>query len=316
MRTKSNSEQPLVSVVIPTYNYGKYLPDAIESVLSQTFKNYELIIVDDGSTDNTKEVVRPYLKNTRIRYHYQENTGQSSAKNVGIKLARGDFIAFLDADDSWLPDKLELQMKLFQANPALGVVYSRRLFIAEDGNDIYHEQPKKLYAGNVLYPMFMYGNHFLCSSTSVVRKECFAKVGLFDQALEASEDFDLWLRIAIHYPFDFVDKPLIKFRAGHSSVSKREGVIARCGSLIAKRFLEKYREPLKIPSYVIRKQRGFWFGQWGWRHFEQHRRWKAFWHYFVSLLNDPTYLFSLKGLLRCFLPYSVIRFFRELRRRR
>ena len=111
---------PEISVIIPTYNYANYVRDAVESVLNQSYKEFEIIVVDDGSTDGTKKVLEP-LKN-RIRYIYQENRGLPSAYNTGIKASKGEYIAFLDSDDLWLPEKLKLQKKYFDDNPAVGMV--------------------------------------------------------------------------------------------------------------------------------------------------------------------------------------------------
>src|SRR5262249_20149858 len=118
---------PAVSVVVATFNYGRYLAGALDSALAQTTSDLEIIVVDDGSTDETQLVIKPYLENPRIRYHGTDHRGQPAAKNVGVRLARASLVAFLDADDLWLPTKLEKQLALFSADPALAVVYSRRI---------------------------------------------------------------------------------------------------------------------------------------------------------------------------------------------
>src|SRR5262245_55106442 len=121
---------PAVSVVVATQNYGQYLAGAVQSVLDQSWRDLEIIVVDDGSTDNTSEVVRPFLCDPRVRYHRTDGLGQSRAKNLGIQLARAPLVAFLDGDDEWLPDKLERQLPLFDV-AAVGVVYSLRKLMDE-----------------------------------------------------------------------------------------------------------------------------------------------------------------------------------------
>jgi len=124
---------PRVSIVMAAKNYARFLPVAVESVLAQTFADWELLIIDDGSTDRTPDVVRPFLADHRVRYSRADRLGQSRAKNLGIRLARGEFVAFLDADDAWLPTKLEKQLALFANRPEVGVVFCRRMLIDEIG---------------------------------------------------------------------------------------------------------------------------------------------------------------------------------------
>src|SRR5262249_36775607 len=156
------SMSPTVSVIIATYNYGRYLAGAVESALGQTLPELEVIIVDDGSTDNTPEVAASYVRDRRVQYERLDHIGQSAAKNAGIGLAQAPFIAFLDADDVWLPSKLEKQLALFQANPQLGVAYARRLLIDADGRRLDYEQPV-LYRGRVVEQMFR--DNFVCFSS-------------------------------------------------------------------------------------------------------------------------------------------------------
>lgn len=209
---------PMVSVVVTTYNYGRFLPFALDSVLEQTFDDLEVIVIDDGSTDNTQQVIQPYLRDRRVRYFLRNHLGVVTAKNTGIKLARGPYVAFLDADDIWMPAKLERQLELFQADPELGVVYTRRQLIDEEGHELVHEQPK-FYRGMVLEPLFR--TNFVCFSSALVARRVFDTVGLLNLAYAPSEDYDLWLQIARHFRFDYVDDPLVQYRIGHASLSRR-----------------------------------------------------------------------------------------------
>src|SRR3954463_15229379 len=155
---------PAVSVVIATRNYGRYLAGALRSVLAQTFADLEVIVIDDGSTDDTPEVVRPFLKRGRVFYHRIDGLGQSRAKNLGILQARAPLIAFLDGDDEWLPDKLERQLPLF-ASPAVGVVYSRRTW--RDGGARALPTPEPALPRGKIYDTLLVQNP-VCFSSAVV----------------------------------------------------------------------------------------------------------------------------------------------------
>lgn len=209
--------QPLVSVIIPSYNMARYVGEAIESVLAQTYKNYELIVVDDGSTDNTAEVVKKYLKPQAVSYIHKENKGISVARNTGIKASRGEFIAFLDADDIWLPEKLEHQIK-FMDSDKVGIVGCGAYIINEKG-EIFDNFIKKTYPNrSLLLGVLNMKNVVSGGSEALARKKCFDVVGIFDENLKSSEDWDMWLRIAYHYDIVFVEKPLVKIRERTNSL--------------------------------------------------------------------------------------------------
>jgi glycosyltransferase involved in cell wall biosynthesis len=208
---------PAVSVVVATRNYGPYLAGALRSVLAQTRIDLEIIVIDDGSTDDTPAVVRPFLGDRRIHYHRTDGLGQSRAKNLGILQARAPLIAFLDGDDEWLPRKLELQLPLF-ANPAVGVVYSQRTWMDGEGRDL--PTAATTLARGKVYDVLLVQNP-VCFSSVVVRKSVFEAVGMFDPKLPLAIDYDLWLRVARHFEFDFVDEPLVRYRTGHANLSTR-----------------------------------------------------------------------------------------------
>ena len=209
---------PTVSVVMAAKNYAKFLPVAVESVIAQTYPNWELIIIDDGSTDATPEAVKPYLRDARVRYTRADRLGQSRAKNLGIALSRAEFIAYLDADDAWHPTKLEKQLHLMQAQPRVGVCYSLRSLIDDRGNAL----PTKIQypeRGEVLTKMML--RNFVCFSSVMVRRVVFEHVGWFDPNCDLSIDFDLWLRVAKHYEFDYVPEELVLYRTGHGNLSQK-----------------------------------------------------------------------------------------------
>jgi glycosyltransferase involved in cell wall biosynthesis len=241
---------PAVSVVIATHNYARYLGAALDSALTQTFRDLEIIVIDDGSTDNTPEIMAPYLRERQVRYYRTERLGQPRAKNRGIHLAEAPLIAFLDADDIWLPPKLERQLPLFAADPDLGVVYSRRLLIDEEGWQLEYTEPP-LRRGWILPCVFR--SNFICFSSSVVRRSVFDAVGLFDESLELAIDYELWLRVALHYRFDFVEAPLVKYRTGHASLSRRKRERLQTAQRIIHRFLEARGGREVLPSSLVRR---------------------------------------------------------------
>ena len=225
---------PLVSVVIATYNMAQYLPLAVRSVLEQTHSNLEVLIVDDGSTDDTPAVVQPFLADPRVRYLRQPNGGQTIAKNHGVREATGEFVGFLDADDLWVPDKLEAQLPLF-ARPEVGVVYSRLVYIDEAGNG-QHVSDNALFRGQVSAPLFV--QNFIGFGTALVRKECFDRLGSFDETLRMGIDYDLWLRFSTQYEFDYLPRPLLRYRIWAGQMSKNCKTRYQTGIATMQRFIE------------------------------------------------------------------------------
>lgn len=210
---------PLVSVVMAAKNYARFLPEAVESVVAQTFADWELIIIDDGSTDRTPAAVRPFLADSRVRYFRSDRLGQPRAKNLGIGLSRGEFVAFLDADDAWDHTKLDKQLAVFREQPEVGVVFCRRSLMDESGQSLAasRQVPPR---GRVLAELFV--QNFVCFSSAVVRRSVFAHVGSFDPQWDLAIDYDLWLRVAKHHGFDFVDEELVRYRTGHGNLSKKQ----------------------------------------------------------------------------------------------
>jgi len=197
---------PMVSVIIPTYNRAHVLARSIQSVLNQTFQDFELIIVDDGSTDDTESLVNRF-SSKKIKYvRHQKNQGGSPARNTGIRLAKGDYIAFLDDDDEWMPEKLERQMEVIcKAPPEVGVLYTK--FRQYDRFGDYVPQRRLAKKEGNLFKQLL-GECFLGLGTTLIRKECFDKVGLFNENILYARDWDLLLRISQHYQFLYIDEPL------------------------------------------------------------------------------------------------------------
>ena len=194
---------------MPTYNRAHLIVESLESVFAQSYQDYEVIVVDDGSTDNTEEVLAPYLD--RIRYIKQENAGVSAARNHGIFEAKGEYIAFLDSDDLWFPEKLEKQMKVFQDYPTCAFVCCN----AMRGPSLSDPATKLQFASrpdSVLdFDLFATAN-YVGTPTVLVKKHVFYRAGLFDTSFRVGEDFDLWVRIARHFECRYLAEPLGFFR--------------------------------------------------------------------------------------------------------
>ncbi len=203
-------KKEFVSVIIPTYNRSAFLGEAIKSVLSQTYRSFELIVVDDGSTDDTREILSVYKD--RILIIFSEHGGPSAARNRGIQSCQGEFIAFLDSDDLWLPKKLERQTDFFRNRPEALICQTDEVWI-RNGVRVNPRKKHKKFSGWIFEKCLP-----LCvvsPSAVMIHRSVFEKVGLFDEALPACEDYDLWLRIAPCYPIHLVKEQMVIKRGGH-----------------------------------------------------------------------------------------------------
>ncbi len=200
----------VISVVIPTYNRYTFLKRALTSVFAQTYKPSEVIVIDDGSTDNTSQIKQDFPS---IRYFYQQNKGVSSARNLGIKKASYEWIAFLDSDDEWHKDKLKEQVLFHKQNPDILMSYTDEKWI-RDAKEVKIPKKFKKYGGEIFDKCL--SHCIIAPSASLIHKDLFSKVGLFDEGLEVCEDYDLWLRVALEHPIGLVDKKLITKYAGHN----------------------------------------------------------------------------------------------------
>jgi glycosyltransferase involved in cell wall biosynthesis len=224
------SDYPQVSVIIPTYNYARYLPRSIESVLAQTYQDFELIVVDDGSTDETASVMDAYTKKypERLRYIRQNNSGPNAARNNGIDSARGEYIALLDADDEWLPEKLEKQVSYALTIPKCGIIGCGLRWVTDEGTVIYESSgiptpPRNELIRHLKIKYFDFGS----ASGVLIRRECFDVVGKFDESLRGSEDRDMWLRIAYHFDIVNLRDILVIMHYHHANCHKNIGMMLK-----------------------------------------------------------------------------------------
>lgn len=246
---------PKVSVIIPTYNRAARISRAINSVLSQTFNDYEIIIVDDGSTDDTAQVLKQF--NGKIKYIFQENQGSAVARNRGIQEARGEYIAFLDSDDFWVPEKLTEQVRILESHPKVGIVYSRMPIINEKGEKI-GMKPAGISGRNYQELLEDWGD--LPTSTVVTRKECFEKAGLFDHNLQTMQDIDMWIRIAKYYDLYEIENKVLAYYCRHAQQITRCTAKALEGRVILFKKLigtlddalhTKFVKRLSLEQYVL-----------------------------------------------------------------
>ncbi len=292
--------KPAVTVVVTCFNYGRYLDGCLRSVTDQTWRDLEVVVVDDGSTDDTAEVARRWLGDPRVRYVAQANSGQAKAKNLGVRQARGEFVAFLDADDLWHPAKLERQLPLFE-NPQVQVVYSRAWYIDEIGARIDFQplgeylQPRRGFVADLL--LF---DNFIPFSSSVLRRSAFERVGGFDESLAMAIDWDLWLRLSLDGAFEYVDEALIAYRMGHpDQMSRSREVRFECCDAVLKKFLALAGR--RLTPHTLRKARLYSWVTRG-RHFEATSKRHALGYYLRAIARHPFHVPAYKGLVRVALP--------------
>jgi glycosyltransferase involved in cell wall biosynthesis len=236
----------LISVIIPTYNRSHYLREAIESVLNQVYESIEIIVIDDGSTDDTKGVVEKYGE--RIKYIYQDNAGVTAARNTGTENAKGKFVAFLDDDDIWEANMLQKAIKMLdKAGEEVGVAYvDCRYFRASDRKALF-DKGMSQFSGDIFGELLK--ANFIPINTVLIKKECFDKVKGFDENIEWYEDWDLLLRIALAgYKFEFINEPLAHIRVHDTHRSSNLLMMKEC----ALKVLEKLE---KMPGKSSKQER-------------------------------------------------------------
>lgn len=217
-----------ISVIIPAYNSSRFIESALESVLSQAYKNFEIIVVDDGSSDNTKEVIKRFIDKGLVSYYYQSNKGPAAARNMGIKQASGEIIAFLDADDLWLENKLEKSLR-FMKEGSFDWICTSLLKINESGekkikripDDSWVMEQRTKEVKQLKNGLFFFASIPVQVQTVLAKKECFHKAGLFDESFLIGEDTDLWLRFEeIGFRCGYLDEPLTIYRYNEISITK------------------------------------------------------------------------------------------------
>jgi glycosyltransferase involved in cell wall biosynthesis len=232
-------DTPLVSVVTATYNMGRYVTQAVDSVLAQDWPALEAVVVDDGSTDDTAQVLQAYAGDRRVRVIRQANAGQAAAKNAGIRAARGTYIGFCDADNAWLPGKLSRQVPLLRANPAAGVVYGDIVLMDGEGRAL-PTPPVRRYGGRVTQRLLM--ANFVTFNTALLPRSVLEEFRGFDESLRMAIDYDLWLRISTRHEFLYLPEALARYRIWPGQMSSQTEERFANFLRLFERFLETHPE--------------------------------------------------------------------------
>ena len=297
---------PKVTVVIPAYNVMEYLPETLETVFKQTFKDFEIIIVNDGSSDGIENWAAQ-VTDPRFKLISQENRGATGARNTGIAHAQGDYIAFLDADDLWDSTKLAKQVTVLDENVKVGLVYTWVALTDQQGK--LTGRIFKNYAEGEVWQQLIEHNIVECGSVPMIRRSCFHTVGLFDQNIRYAtiEDWDMWLRIAACYPFKVVKESLVYYRQHPASGSKNWEAMAQGFPMVIEKAFDN--APLELHHL---KRRSYAAANLclAWKPLQSQSQdyKKAVYFLRLALQHNPQIRFS-KEYLRLILAIAIMRWF-------
>lgn len=292
MTLMKNKDLPKVVVIIPCYNREKFIADTIDSVLSQTYPNIETITVDDGSTDKTRMILDSYGDRIRILEHPgRVNKGQSAAINRGLRSSNSDYVAILDSDDLFAPEKIERQVRYLEKHPDIGLVYANGFEIDENGTRLYkiyqEGHVEKSDPNEVLMNCY-----FLVPNNSLVRRSAFDLAGDFDESLRSAQDHDMAIRLAEVIKLAYIDEPLFYYRKHKDSISHKKASLRwRNGLIILKKASERYNYSFNVK----RKRLAVLYFRIGQCFLEEGHLSQAIIHFLKSGLFDPTR--ALKVLL-------------------
>lgn len=275
---------PKVSVVIPVFNRVRYVGETVTSVLNQTWSNVEIIAVDDGCTDGSREVLESFRERIKVLEHPgRVNRGQSAALNLGLRSASGKYVALLDSDDFWLPEKLAVQAGYLEEHPDVGLVYCNGWAIDADGRPLYriyepghqeHSRPERV----------LRDCYFLLPNNSMVRMDVMRRAGFFDESLRAAQDHDMAIRVAELTRLAYLDADTFRYRRHPDSISRTRADLRWRNGF---RILEKAVARHPYPRDAVRARRAVLHFRLGQCHLEDRRLATAGWHFFGALLLDP-----------------------------
>lgn len=259
-------KNPLVSAIVPAFNAERYVGEAIDSILAQSYPNIEILVVDNASTDNTAAIIKRYGE--RVTYLHQAKKGPAAARNQGLMQSRGDFIAFLDADDLWLPEKTERQIRYLVDHPEVGVCYSHYEFIDSESRPHPFKARPQMLNGWAFEALLKLQLH-VGIGTTMIRRSCIDDVGMLDENLITAEDTNFFIRLAKNYQFGYLRGPVARYRIHQDSLTKTDGV--RRGTFksldyLVDRYSELHpsRSSLMAEAYAVRHlargKRGFYRG--------------------------------------------------------
>lgn len=294
-----------VSVITPVYKGERYVSKAIESALAQTYDNFEVVIVNDGSPDDSIAKIRPYIQRPNVKLIEQDNRGVAAARNAGIRNSSGEIITFLDQDDWWIPDKLTVQIAHLAAHPDHQLVHGYQSYAREDGRLVeYSEDWVADVHGDCFSALFQ--RNRIAILTVAVRRSCLDQVGLFNEQVSKADDYELWMRIARRFQVGFIDQPLGIYRLHGANASKDSFAmeLAELGAVgaIVDRYPDTYR---RIGAGRVRArlfELNFHVGNWYMWQAQDHVIAKRY--FATALKNRPTDLKSLKRFAWCSLTPS------------
>ena len=270
----------LVSIVIPVYNAEKSITDVLSHVIKQTYTPFEIILVNDGSTDNSAKIIQDFIdrnafnKNITYKYYYQVNAGPSKARNHGISCSSGEFIAFLDSDDFWAPDKMEKQMALFQKEPCLDIIFSDSEIVRHKGKTItkFKLFDKLNISKNTFGHEYLIVNpteelikhNFLTTPSLIARRKCFSSEFLFNENRKHMEDWELWLKLSLFYQFGYINEALVLVIDEGDGLHSDNFDMIISQIEVVERFLENYEKQIKEKvSYQMLSKIIFTHFKWG-----------------------------------------------------
>lgn len=297
---------PRVSILTPVYNGARYITHAIESALAQTYPDFELIIVNDGSTDNSAEVVRPYLADPRIKYLEQTNGGVASARNAALRVALGSYIGFLDQDDLWLPEKLRLQVQYLDDHPDVGLVHANQSYIDSDGRHIRIQFDDGFSKVSDWCFEELFIKNRIAVLTVLARKSALDRTGPLNEAISGGDDYEMWLRVSKHFPIGHLDQALAHYRTHESNVSNDSFRMTRTDLGAIQSILRSYPEARKQLSAGVVDARlfelNYQLGGWYMWKAQDHASAKHF--YWQAIRSQPFYLVSYLRFAWCCLNDS------------
>jgi glycosyltransferase involved in cell wall biosynthesis len=306
-----SKHMPQVSVIIPTFNCAALVKEAIESALAQTYRDFEVIVVDDGSDDDTTSVVAQF--GSDIHYLRQTNQGASAARNQGIAMSRGKYIAFLDADDVWKPNKLAEQIPVLERDSSIGLVYSDWAITSENGETKASQlKDLKPASGYVFDGLVQCG--FILTSGTVVRRSCLEDVGHFDKTLSIAQDYDLWLRICYRWKIELVNKVLVTKRDRNGNLSSNLVKTATERIALFDKALKNFTDMTPATRRLVKNQLAYNHWDVGYYHFDQLSLREARKSFACSLSYQASNARALGYLAATFLPSSVLRVIRTAKR--
>lgn len=303
-----------VSVIIPTYNQPMLLCEAIDSVLNQTFNDLELIIVDDGSTDNTSDIIARYKKRSnKIRYFFQKNGGPSAARNAGIQLSNGEYVSFLDHDDILLPTKIEKQVDFLSTNKNFGMVFSNAYEFNREGVTKKYRLKnidRRQMSGYILKYLIM--RCFILSPSVMIRRTVLDDIGYFDTRFLFSQDWDYWLRVARKYEIGFLDEVLVGYRRHAGNITNNLELHIKERHKVIDFAFDKKIIPDAISKYV-RLSHAFICYEYGEECLVRGNRTKARSEFVKSLIYNPFNIKTYIVLIKAFIPSFILKYLRRVK---